>query len=129
MAKQAKEEAAQASKSISKTELQKFMREAVARKQEASEAASEAGSYIKNQIERHGLDRTAITIAMKLKGMEIARQQAVVRALLDYLYNSGVFDQVDLFDDTVKIMEAIVASIKGNPRRPDIDEAVSSMAN
>jgi hypothetical protein len=128
MAKTVKEETQK--KSVAKQDLMRVIKEAVRLKQTASEYSGQHGAYIKNQIENYGLDRTALAMTMRLKNLETARQQAVIRCLLDYAHKAGLFDQTDLFDDTVKTLEAILETIKGAPRpTTPSDPTINALVN
>jgi uncharacterized protein (UPF0335 family) len=128
MAKTVKEEAQK--KTVAKQDLNRVIKEAVRLKQTASEYVGQHGAYVKNQIENYGLDRTALSMTMRLKNLETARQQTVMRCLLDYAHKAGLFDQTDLFDDTVRTLEIILETIKGAPRQPSpTDPTINALVN
>jgi hypothetical protein len=129
MARQVKEDAGK--KSVAKADLERVIREATRQKQLAGEYASAAGQFIKNQIEHHGLERTALTMLLRMKAMETERQQGVMRAFLDYCLKAGLFDQTELFDDTVRTLQSIIDHIQSNDRRNanTPDEAIEELAN
>jgi hypothetical protein len=128
MARTVKEETKK--KSVAKEDLNRVIKEAVRLKQTASEYVGQHGAYVKNQIDNYGLDRTALSMTMRLKNLETARQQTVIRCLLDYAHKAGLFDQIDLFDDTLVTLKAIVATIEGTPRPPQQpDPVVGALVN
>lgn len=129
MARQVKEDAGK--KSIDRRDLERVIKEATRQKQLAGEYASQAGQYIKNQIEHHGLERTALGMLLRLKNMETERQQGVMRAFLDYALKGGLFDQTELFDDTVRSLQAIIDHIQSDDRRnaSTPDEAINELAS
>ena len=129
MARQAKETVP--AQKVAKEDIQRVIREATQQKQRASEYQSSVGGFIKGQIERFELDRTAFNWTLRLNNMEPTRKQAVLREFLDYSLKAGHFDQVDMFDDMGGTLEEILALIRANDRRnsPTTDEAVEELAN
>lgn len=128
MAKTVKDDTAK--KTVRAEDLKRVIKEAVRLKQTAAEYTGQHGAYIKNSVENYGLDRMALTMTMRFKGLETARQQAVMRAFLDYAHKAGLFDQTDLFDDTVKTLEAILEAIKGAPRpTTPSDPTINALVN
>lgn len=116
MARKAKE-LIESAKALSSDDLRGFVKEAVRAKQNASELASSAGGYIKNQIERLGLNAKAAKQAVKLHQMEGAHRITHIRDLLNYSYLLGHFDQIDMFDDTGKILTLILEKIEGSEKK------------
>ena len=78
MAKTVKDDTAK--KTVRAEDLKRVIKEAVRLKQTAAEYTGQHGAYIKNSVENYGLDRMALTMTMRFKGLETARQQAVMRA-------------------------------------------------
>jgi hypothetical protein len=124
LAKKAKEAA---KGGVEEKDLKRIVKEAVRQKNSAKEYASSAGGYIRNQIDKHGLEKTAFGWVCKLEGMEAQRKHEIVRCFLDYAAKAGVFDQMDMFDDTATTIEAIKKTLgKSKGPRP-ADEAIEEL--
>lgn len=125
MAKKAKEVIEK--KPVTAEDLQFFVKEAVKQTQSAADYASSAGGYIKNQIDRLGLNGKAAKMAVKLSNMEEGKRQTFLRDVLHYCFLLGHFDQLDMFDDTGKILTEILDRIEttDNTRTTEADPAVT----
>ena len=111
-----------ASAGVPKTKLKKAMSSIQADKAKASEYNGSAGKTQQQFMKEHGLDRTAFNLVLKLNKQEPQNQQATLRGVIEYAHKSGMFDDVDAFDDIVTRMEEIAAEVKArrhNQTEPD----------
>lgn len=91
MAKNIKEKASKP-EGVSAEDLKRAVAEITRQKKSAAEYTSNAGTVARGAIEKHGLEKTAFTIARKLSEMETAKRDAIVIASLDYFEKLGFLD-------------------------------------
>lgn len=124
----AKKLKAEASTSISADELRRVIREAQNHKTSASEASGRHGKVISGAVEQYGLEKNALTFARRLADMEEGKRQSVIRALIEYSWKLGFFDQLDAFDDLVATLREIVDTAEDTrPNAGTQDPALASL--
>lgn len=111
MAREVKEKKSETG--IAREDLRRVLAEATRQKRNASEYSGLHGKVVANAVEQYGIEKTAFTFTRRLSEMEEGKRQAIIRSLLDYGHKAGFFDQLDLFDETVVLLETIAAEIKG----------------
>lgn len=115
MARKAKEAAAETSgRKYTATEVKRGINDALRLKKEASESAGLAGKSVASFLETTGIDRTAFGMVLRLARMDPSRQQATLREFLGVAAAYGLFDQIDAFDDTTKLLAEIVGRASGS---------------
>jgi len=102
---------------IDSKDLRRVIKESVRQKSLASEQASSAGGYIRGQIEKYNIEKISFGWVTRLESMEPQRKHEVVRSFLEYALKGGVFDQMDLFDDTSDTLKGI-ADVLGSSKGP-----------
>lgn len=108
---------------ITPAELRRVVDEANRQKNHAADYTAAQNQVIKGAIERYGLDRAAFSLARRLDKMEPAKRQGQIRALVSYLHMLGHFREVDMFDDLVGVMEAILEEARALKPAADGDGA------
>lgn len=106
--------AADSADGISREDLRKGVNEIKRQKSLASEYAGNAGKSTSNLVERFGLDKTALTFARRLDEMEEGKRASALRAVLEYSYKLGHFDQLDAFDSTADVLSEILEHVRTN---------------
>ena len=81
-------------------------------KEKASEASGMAGKLTAEACENYGFNKKALGWVAGLAKKEADQQREVITAFLIYGHAMGMFDQVDMFDGSVAVMEQIVADAK-----------------
>jgi uncharacterized protein (UPF0335 family) len=99
---------------VKAAELRKLVTDINRHKKMASESSGLAGKATQMAAEAHGLDKGALTQCCRLDKWEPAKRQAFLRSFLDYGEKLGFFNEIDAFDDTVAILEEIVARARAN---------------
>lgn len=94
---------------VSADDLRKAIEEISRQKGLASEYAGLAGKATQTAVERHGLEKNALTFARKIDAMEDTKRHSVVYASLDYWNKLGFFEQGDAFNDPIELFREIVA--------------------
>ncbi len=110
MAREVKEKKSETG--IAREDLVRVIAEAIRQKRQAAEYSGLHGKVVSNAVERYGIEKNAFTIVRRLHEMEEGKRQSVLRSLIDYSHKAGFFDQLDLFDETVVLLEGIAAEIK-----------------
>lgn len=127
MAKKVKDDAVE--KAINRPTMKRLLADITKRKKAASEETSSLGGFMKNQLELHNLNRTAFNWTLKLNGMEAQQRAEVFRCFMEYVHKGDLLAQMELFDDTYKIMEEMRADKKENPPpKPKGDSTVVELA-
>lgn len=106
---------------IKPSDLRKLINDVNKHKRLASESNGMAGKATAMAVEANGLDKGAFTLCCRLDKMEPPKRQGFLRSMLDYAEKLGFFDEIDAFDDTVPILEGIVARARekeGDPPPP-----------
>lgn len=115
---------------ISPEDFQRIITEFKRQKDLASEYAGHAGKVVQSAVERHGLERTAFSMVLRLAKLEPAKQQAAIRALFQYVERAGMLDQMDAFSDLVTELEVLIQNIKARiPNAPRGDTVMSGLVN
>ena len=117
----AKDAAAVARGGIKPSDLRKLINDVNKHKRLASESNGMAGKATAMAVEANGLDKGAFTLCCRLDKREPPKRQGFLRSMLDYAEKLGFFDEIDAFDDTVPILEGIVARARekeGTPAAP-----------
>lgn len=97
-------------------------------KENASENAGLAGKATQQACDRYNLDKTALTFSARMKRMETAKRQGIMRGSLDYWDKLGFFDEIDAFDDLIPAMERIIERAHAREgKSAKADPAVSSL--
>ena len=113
---------------VKPADLKKAIAEVNRHKKHASENAGLAGKATQNAVELYGLEKKAFTMCARMTNVEPPVRQAQLRALLDYSEKLGFFDEIDMFDDTLVVMEAIIARARAKgDGGPAQDPAVKKM--
>lgn len=113
---------------IDPEEFQRLIEEFKRQKDLASEYAGHAGKVVQSAVERHGLDRPAFSMTLKLSKMEVVKQQATIRAFIQYVQKAGMLDQMDAFSDLVTELEALVETLKSRiPNEVRSDPAIDKL--
>lgn len=77
-------------------------------KEKATEYTGLSGQATKNACETYGFNKKALTFVAGLKKKEASQQLEVLGAIVSYAHGLGMFDQMDMFNDCVHAMQAVV---------------------
>lgn len=106
-------------------DLKKTISSIQADKAKASEFNGAAGKTQQQFMKKHGLDRTAFNLVVKLDKQEPQHQQTTLRGIIEYAHKMGMFDEVDAFDDMATRMAEISAEIiDRRHNQKDVDNVV-----
>lgn len=97
---------------IAREDLRRVVNEAIRQKKQAAEYSGLHGKVVSGAVENYGVEKNAFTIVRRLSEMEEGKRQSVLRSIIDYSHKMGFFDQLDLFDETVVLLETIASEIK-----------------
>lgn len=99
------------------------------KKEEASEANGEAGSLTKQYCEDNNYNKKAFTFVASLKKKELQQQQEVIAALVTYAHALGMFDQIDMFNNSIDAMRQIVADAEKGQSGKKPSATISSIVS
>ncbi|WP_336801675.1 hypothetical protein [Kaistia sp. MMO-174] len=94
---------------VSAEDLRKAIEEISRQKSLASEYAGLAGKATQGAVERHGLEKNALTFTRRIHDMEENKRSSVIYSSIDYWNKLGLFDQGDAFNDPIELFREIVA--------------------
>jgi hypothetical protein len=77
-------------------------------KEQASEYTGLSGQATKNACETYGFNRKALTFVAGLQKKEPSQQLEVLGAMVSYAHAMGMFEQMDMFNDCVHAMQAVI---------------------
>lgn len=77
-------------------------------KEKAAEYVGLSGKATSNAVETYGFDKKALTFVANLSRKEISQQQATLGAIITYAEALGMFDQMDMFNDAIGAMKAVI---------------------
>jgi hypothetical protein len=102
--------------------MKKVVSDIQANKSKASEFNGAAGKAQQQFMKKHDLDRKAFNFVVGLDKQEPVNQQASLRGVIKYAHLMGMFDEVDMYDDMVPVLEQIIEEVNArrhNQTEPD----------
>lgn len=112
---------------IEPEQLQKFVDEYERQVGLASEYQSGAGQFVKNQLERLGMDPAAWQRLKSLKRKAPDRRVSILAQELDSALKLGFFDQLDAFHPLAPVLREILFHVEANDNRVKPDALVSDI--
>jgi uncharacterized protein (UPF0335 family) len=98
-------------------------------KEKAAEYIGQAGQATKNAVESHNFDKKALTFVAGLARKEADQQLATLGAIITYAEAMGMFDQMDMFNDAINAMKAVIENAsKGTPGKAAGASNVAALA-
>lgn len=99
-------------------------------KEKAAEYVGLAGKATGNAVETYNFDKKALTFVANLARKEPSQQLATLGAMIAYAEAMGMFDQMDLFNDAIGAMRAVIEKAEAdNPAKPAGASAVAALAS
>lgn len=77
-------------------------------KEKAGEYIGLAGKATGNAVETYNFDKKALTFVANLMRKEPAQQLATLGAIITYAEALGMFAQMDMFNDAIPAMQAVI---------------------
>lgn len=110
--------ASEAKTGLNKDALKRCVSDINRHKEKAAEYVGLAGKATSNAVETYNFDKKALTFCAQLMRKEPEQQLATLGAIITYAEALGMFSQMDMFNDAIGAMRAVIANAEREQPAP-----------